>query len=118
MNGFTTFLGTSPGVFIGLTVILVGGAAILTGRAVAGNWKPAWQVIAACFGLALVDRFLIYALFEGTLLSFWGTLIHFVLLSAMGLAAWRMAKVAKLVNQYPWRYRRTSPFGYAELKDA
>ena len=40
-------LGTSPAIFIGLTVILVGGAAILTGRAVADDWKPAWQVVAS-----------------------------------------------------------------------
>ena len=36
----------------------------------------------------------------------------------MGLAAWRIAQVGKLVNQYPWRYRRTSPFAYMELNDA
>lgn len=117
MGVLTTALGTSPGIFIGLTVILVGGAAILTGRAVASNWKPAWQVIAACVGLALADRFLIYALFQGELLDFWGTLVHFVVLAAMGLAAWQMAKVSKLVTQYPWRYRRTSPFAYEELSD-
>ena len=28
-----------------------------------------------------------------------------------------MAKVAKLVGQYPWRYRRTSPFAYEELSN-
>lgn len=118
MGALTTFLGTSPLIFIGLTVILVGGAAILTGRAVANNWKPAWQVVAACVGLALVDRFLTYALFQGELVNLWGIFIHFVVLAAMGLASWQFAKVGKLVNQYPWRYRRTSPFSYEELKDA
>ena len=114
----TALLGTSPAIFIGLTVVLVGGAAILTGRAVANNWKPAWQVVASCFGLALADRFLIYALFQGELISPSGILIHFIVLTVMGLAAWQIAKVGKLVNQYPWRYRRTSPFGYTELNDA
>ena len=115
MGVLTTLLGTTPPVFFGLTVILVGGAAILTGRAVANNWKPAWQVVAACFGLALADRFLTYALFQGELLSILGLLVSFLVLTAMGLAAWQMAKVAKLVGQYPWRYRRTSPFAYEEL---
>ena len=69
MGVLTAFLGTSPAIFIGLTVILVGGAAILTGRAVANNWKPAWQVVASCFGLALADRFLTYALFQGELVN-------------------------------------------------
>ena len=38
-------LGTSIGVFVGLTVIIAGGAAIMTGRALADGWKPAWQVV-------------------------------------------------------------------------
>ena len=35
MNVMQSLLGTSLGVFIGLTVILIGGAAIMTGRALA-----------------------------------------------------------------------------------
>lgn len=111
----TALLGTSPAVFFGLTVILVGSAAVLAGRAIGGNWKPAWQVVAACFGLALGDRFLTFALFEGELLSFSGLLASFIVLAAMGLVAWRIARVGKLVGQYPWRYRRTSPFAYTEI---
>jgi branched-chain amino acid transport system ATP-binding protein len=113
----TALLGTSPIVFLALTVILVGGAAVLSGRAIGGNWKPAWQVVAACFGLALADRFLTFALFEGELLSLGGLVLSFVVLVAMGLASWRFARVGKLVGQYPWRYRRTSPFSYTELND-
>jgi uncharacterized membrane protein len=115
MAALTALLGTTPAIFIGLTVVLVGGAAVLTGRAVGENWKPAWQVVAACFGLALADRFLIFALFQGELVTLWGLLIHFAVLTALGLLSWRIARVAKLVNQYPWRYRRTSPFAYAEI---
>ncbi len=118
MSTLTALLGTTPAIFIGLTLVLVGGAAILTGRAVASNWKPAWHVIAACFGLALADRFLTYALFEGELVNLWGIFLHFLVLTAMGLASWRIAKVGKLVGQYPWRYRRTSPFGYVELNES
>ena len=47
-------------------------------RAWPSNWKPAWQVVAACFGLALADRFLIYALFGGELLSLSGFIIDFL----------------------------------------
>jgi ABC-type uncharacterized transport system permease subunit len=114
----TALLGTTPAVFLGLTVVLVGGAAILTGRAVGSNWKPAWQVVASCFGLALADRFLTYALFQGELLNPLGLAVAFAVLTALGLASWRVAQVGKLVNQYPWRYRRTSPFAYEELSDA
>ena len=107
-------LGTSIGVFVGLTVIIAGGAAIMTGRAQADGWKPAWQVVAACFGLTLADRFLVYALFEGDLLSPSGFLIDFVVLTGLALLAYRVTLVRKMVNQYPWRYERVSLFNYRE----
>jgi hypothetical protein len=107
-------LGTSPGVFIGLTVVIIGGAAIMTGRALADGWKPPWQVVAACIGLALADRFLVYALFEGELLSLSGFLIDFVVITALALIAHRLTVVHKMIAQYPWRYERTSLWNYRE----
>jgi ABC-type uncharacterized transport system permease subunit len=110
----TSLLGTSPGVFVGLTVIIVGGAAIMTGRALADGWKPAWQVVLACFGLALADRFLVYALFEGELLSLSGLIIDFAVVTALALVAHRLTVVHKMVAQYPWRYERQSLWTYRE----
>jgi hypothetical protein len=107
-------LGTSFGVFIGLTVIVAGGAAIMTGRALADGWKPAWQVVFACFGLDLANRFLTYALFGGKLLSLSGFLIDFVVITALGLLAHRITAVRKMITQYPWRYERVSLFTYRE----
>ena len=107
-------LGKSIGVYIGLTVIIAGGAAIMTGRALADGWKPVWQVVAACVGLTMADRFLVYALFEGDLLSLAGFLFDFVLLSALALLAYRVTQVRKMVSQYPWRYEQISPFAYKE----
>jgi hypothetical protein len=109
-----SLLGTSPGVFIGLTVVIIGGAAIMTGRALADGWKPPFQVVFACFGLALVDRFLVYALFEGQLLSLSGFAIDFVVITAMALVAHRLTVVHKMVAQYPWRYERASLWTYRE----
>jgi hypothetical protein len=110
-----SLLGTSIGVFIGLTVIITGGAAIMTGRALADGWKPVWQVVLAAFGLALGDRFLVYALFEGQLLNLSGFLIHFVVIVLMALIAHRITHVRKMVMQYPWRYERESPWSYREI---
>ena len=107
-------LGTSFGVFIGLTVIIIGGAAIMTGRALADGWKPPLEVVFACFGLALADRFLIYALFEGELLHLTGFLIDFAVITAMALLAYRLTVVHKMVAQYPWRYERESLWTYRE----
>jgi uncharacterized protein DUF6867 len=107
-------LGNSFGVFIGLTVVLAGGAAIMTGRALADGWKAPWQVVLACLGLALANRFLAYALFGGELLSLSGFLIDFVVIATMALLAHRITSVRKMVSQYPWRYERASLFAYRE----
>jgi hypothetical protein len=107
-------LGTSPGVFIGLTVVLIGGAAILTGRALADGWKAPLQVVFACFGLALANRFLVYALFGGELLHLTGFLIDFAVITVLALLAYRLTVVHKMVSQYPWRYERESLFTYRE----
>jgi hypothetical protein len=102
-------------VFHGLTVILVGGAAIMTGRALADGWKSPWQVVFACFGLALANRFLAYALFGGELLSLSGFVIGFAVITAMALIAYRLTIVHKMVAQYPWRYQRESLWTYREI---
>jgi hypothetical protein len=109
-----TLVGTSLGVFIGLTVILIGGAAVMTGRALADGWKSPLQVVFACFGLALANRFLVYALFGGELLHLTGFLIDFAVITAMALMAHRLTVVHKMVSQYPWRYERESLWRYRE----
>jgi hypothetical protein len=113
-----SLLGNSFGVFIGLTVVIAGGAAIMTGRALADGWKAPWQVVIACFGLDLANRFLAYALFGGQLLSLSGFLIDFVVITAVALLAHRITAVRKMVSQYPWRYERVSLFTYREKQAA
>jgi len=41
-------LGTSPGIFLGLTILIMGGAGYLTGEALARTWRPLWQLILYC----------------------------------------------------------------------
>ena len=112
----TALLGTSIPVFIGLHVILTGGAALLTGNAIASTWRPAWQVIFYGLLLAMLARFLTWSLFEGDLLSPTGYLVDAVLLCAIGLLAWRVTNARKMVGQYPWLYRRTGLTGYAAIE--
>lgn len=107
-------LGPSFWVFLGFTVIIAGGAAIQAGRVIAEDWKPAWQAAAAAFGLALADRFLVFALFEGQLLSLWAFLVDLVTLLTMALVAWRITHVTRMIRQYPWRYQRQSLFAYTK----
>jgi len=104
--------GVSLAVFLSLTVVVIGGGGVLTGLAIGRNWRPAKQAAAAALGLGLFDRFLIYALFDGPLLSVTGYLIDSAVVLVMALAAWRIANVARMVQQYPWLYRRAGLFSY------
>jgi hypothetical protein len=103
------------GVFIGLTVILFGFAAFMTGQALADTWRPAWQMVAYGFLLALGNRFLGFFLFEVDLLSPVGLLVDAVVVILIGLFAWRVTHARRMVQQYPWLYRADGLFGYREI---
>lgn len=113
-----SLLGAPLGVFIGVTLVLFGGAAWLTGQALAGTWRPAWQAFAYAPLLAAVDRFLIYALFDGELLSLWGYLFHAALLLALMLAAYRVTRARRMVSQYPWLYERAGLFAWRSARQS
>ena len=105
-------IGTSWAVFVGLTLVIMGGAAFLTGQAVARTWRPVWQVVLYGVLLGLTDRFLTWGLFAGELLSLSGLLIDAAVLILIGLFAYRITHVATVVSQYPWLYQRTGPLTY------
>ena len=109
-------LGTSLGVFIGLHVILLGGAGFMTGNAIASTWRPVWQVVLYCLLLAIVARFLTWSLFQGELFSVTGYLVDAVVISAIGLFAWRVTHARKMVGQYPWLYRRKGLAGFEPIE--
>ena len=109
-----TVLGTTFGVYVAVTLAVMGFAAWMTGAAVAGTWKPLWQVIAYCILLGFACRFLIFALFEGKLLSLSGLLVDILILNSYGLVAFRINRVKTLVKQYPWLYERTAPWSLRE----
>ena len=109
-----SLLGASLPVFIGLTVVIIGFASFMTGQALANTWKPAWQVVVYGLMLGGADRFLVWGLFDGELLSLTGYLVHSAVLIAIGLFAYRMTQARKMVAQYPWIYRRSGLFGWRE----
>ncbi len=106
---------TSVPVFIGLTVVLFGGCAFMTGQALATTWRPLWQVIPYALMLGAADRFLGFALFGGQLLSPAGWLLDSATLVAIGLLAYRLTQVRRMASQYPWLYVRTGPFTLRQL---
>jgi hypothetical protein len=107
----------SLGVFILVTIILGGGAAWLTGRAIAGTWRPAWQVAVYMMMLACAVRFIHMALFEGTLLSPHYYVVDTLVCMGFGFAGFRVTRVQQMIRQYSWlnvrtgtmRWRRQTP---------
>jgi hypothetical protein len=110
MSALTPWLtDTGLRVFVVLTVIVGGGAAFLAGRGLARTWRPLWRVFFYMALLAAAVRFFNYALFDGTLLSFYYYLVAYAVLIAAALLGFRSMRTTQMVRQYRWLYERTSP---------
>ncbi len=109
-----SLLGTTWPVFIGITVVIMGFAAAMTGQGLANTWRPVWQT--ALYGILLggADRFLIFGLFEGELFLLSGYLIDTVVLIAISLLAFRLTQVNRMISQYPWLYERAGLFAWRD----
>jgi hypothetical protein len=107
-------LGGTVSAFFGLTVVLFGFAAFLTGQATAQSWRPAWQIFPAALLLTVADRFLLYAMFGAELASPGGFLIAVAILAAIAGAAYFLTRARKMAQQYPWLYERRGLFGWRE----
>lgn len=102
----------SFGVFLLVTILLGGGAAWLTGRAVAGTWRPVWQLPFYMLLLAISVRFIHLALFEGTFLS-----LHYYVVDALtclvfGALGYRLTRARQMVTQYAWLFNRKGLLGW------
>ncbi|WP_339778865.1 DUF6867 family protein [uncultured Thalassospira sp.] len=110
--------GTSISVTIGITIILMGFCAMMTGQAVANTWRPMSQMVPYAILLGLTDRFLGFALFNGELLSLSGFIFDTVILLAIAMVSFRIVRVNKMLSQYPWLYERVGPFAYRSREGA
>lgn len=99
---------TSFGVFLLVTVFLGGGAAALTGRAVAMTWRPIATLVVYIVLLTAAVRFIHFALFAGTLLSLHYYLVDLVVLLFFAGIGFRTTRVRQMTGQYSWLYERTS----------
>jgi small-conductance mechanosensitive channel len=113
----TLILGTTFPVFIGVTLILMCGCAMAMGRSLARAWRPARHALPYCVLLALADRFLIYALFGGDILSVSGFLIDTYCILMTALLTYRFTLAEQMVRQYPWLYERLLIFGWRARHD-
>ena len=108
----TALLGAESGPYFAVTVVVFGGAAFLTGRALAQNWRPAWQILPAAALLAAGDRFLLHTLYGAEFAGFVGFSIAVAILAAIAAIAYYFIRAHRMVQQYPWLYERRGPFGW------
>lgn len=99
-------------IFVIMTVLIGGGAAYLSGRALASKWRP-WAMAAVyMIPLGMALRFFHYALFEGNLLSLHYFITDTLVLVAAASLGYRLTRVHQMVSQYPWLYERSGPFSW------
>jgi len=109
------YAGESIAHVILVTAILGGGAAWLSGRAVAGAWRPQWQVAISAVLIGAAARFIHFALFEGELFAVPAFCCDTLIFLMVGLVAWRATRAAQMVRQYPWLYARAGPVGWRKI---
>jgi hypothetical protein len=100
--------------FVLVTVCLAGGAAFLTGRAVARSWLPDIQLVAYMVLLAAATRFIHFALFSGTLLSLHYYVVDFIVLCIIALIGKRYTRTGQMARQYGFEYVRSGPLTWRE----
>ncbi|MDY0883234.1 DUF6867 family protein [Dongia soli] len=101
-------------VFIGLTVILFGGASFMMGQAIAETWRPMWQNVPYGLLLAAANRFFDGALFGGSWSDWKQYVLDAVVIVGIALFAYRITQARKMVWQYPWLYERSGLISWRE----
>lgn len=100
-------IGASLGDFLLVTLFLGGGAAWLTGKAVARGWDPYTHLLVYSLLLACAVRFCHFALFEAELFTLGPLAVEFVLLASIATLGFRAMRQRQMTVQYAWMYERT-----------
>lgn len=100
--------------FIFVTMILGGGTAWMTGRAVAQTWRTPLQLAWYMIILGLAVRFIHFALFEGTLLSGYYFVVDFIVILIFAFLGMRFTRAGQIAEQYSFAFTRSGPFGWRQ----
>lgn len=94
-------------IFILVTLVIGGAAAVASGRAVADGWRSPWllPVYAGLLGLGV--RFIQFSVFEQPLFSLSNYAIDVCILLAFCVMGYRLRRATQMTSQYPWLYKRS-----------
>lgn len=98
--------------FLVVTVLLGGGAAFMTGRAIALSWLENWRLFLYIAILNLAVRFIHFSLFEGTLLSLHYYIVDLAVLLIIAFVGKRSTRAYQMATQYSFEFKRTGLFGW------
>ena len=99
-----------PGEYV--FMLLCMGAAWMTGRSIASDWKPIWNLVLAVLGLGLGARFLHFALYEAQFVSFSRYFVDTLILAIVAYFGYRFTRTNQMTRQYHWLYEKASPFSW------
>ena len=117
------FVEKSYAAFFIVTVLLGGGSAFLTGRALARGWKSIGRLIVFTLLLAAAVRFLHWGLFldatyqswreaQGSLISLQYYIADSAVLLVLAALGYRLQRVQQMTSQYRWIYVRSGPLSW------
>jgi hypothetical protein len=99
--------------FFFVTIVLAGGAAFLTGRAIARTWRTDINLALYMLLLAAATRFIHFALFSGTLLSPYYYVVDLIVILVMAFLGKRVTRAKQMATQYSFLYNRTGSLSWS-----
>ena len=91
---------------------------VMTGQALAQNWRPTWQIALYGVLLSLGARVATLILFARQLRGPADEAVEFAVLAVViagcTALAFRLTRARRMVTQYPWLYVRHGLFGWRE----
>jgi hypothetical protein len=103
-------------IFVLVTLAMGGGAAFVSGRAIAQTWRPYWQLPLYMLPLAATIRFCHFALFGEPLLSLKSLGVDFVIACAVASLGFRTVRAGQMTSQYGWLFQRRGVLGWRRIE--
>ncbi|MFG1478147.1 hypothetical protein V5F53_05700 [Xanthobacter sp. V4C-4] len=110
-------IGPSLGDFLLVSLVLGGGAAWLTGRAVARGWGSLLHLAAYCVPLAAAVRFCHFALFDDALFAPVTSAAEILFLLAVAALGFRSVRKRQMIARYSWLFVPAGPLAWRRRND-